>query len=62
MVYVIAEVASAHDGDKEQLYSLIRAAHESGADAIKFQIYNADTLSVRSYRYHKLYKKLQYTM
>ena len=40
-IYIIAEVASTHEGDTDYLLKLIRAASETGADAIKFQIFRA---------------------
>ncbi|MGA1794831.1 MAG: N-acetylneuraminate synthase family protein [bacterium] len=59
--YIIAEVASAHEGDLKMLYTLIESAASAGADAIKFQLYHPDELAVKSYRYYDLYKKLQYS-
>ena len=40
--YVIAEVAQSHEGSLGLAHSFIDAAHNYGADAIKFQIHYAD--------------------
>lgn len=42
--FIIAEAGSNHDGDFQTACELIRQAKRAGADAIKFQIYQADTL------------------
>jgi len=42
--FVIAEVGSNHNQDMDQAKALIRAAQESGADAVKFQLFSADIL------------------
>lgn len=39
--YFIADVAANHDGDLERAYQLIRLAKEAGADAAKFQNFQA---------------------
>ena len=42
--YFIADIAANHDGDLERAKALIWMAKEAGADAAKFQHFNADTI------------------
>src|SRR3989344_5334876 len=44
-VYIIAEAGVNHDGNKEQARRLIDIAAEGGADAVKFQLFDADELA-----------------
>jgi len=46
--YIIAEISANHNGRIETAYELINQAKEAGADAVKFQTYTADTLTVKS--------------
>lgn len=46
-VFFIAEVGGNHEGDFEYCLKLHRLAIESGADAIKYQLYKGDTLVSR---------------
>jgi len=43
-VYLIAEIGVNHDGNADTAAQLIRAAADAGADAVKVQVFRADTL------------------
>src|SRR6202049_2662276 len=49
-VYVVAALSANHGQDFDQAISLIHAAKESGADAVKLQTYTPDTITIRSDR------------
>ena len=42
--FIIAEAGVNHNGDLDLAKELIYSAKEAGADAIKFQTFNANTL------------------
>lgn len=70
--YIIAEMSNNHMNDLDKAFRLIEIAKKSGADAIKIQTYNADSLTIDCDRsdfvipdslwkgrtYHDLYKQI----
>ena len=44
--YIIAEMSGNHNGDINRALELIKAAKDSGADAVKLQTYTADTITL----------------
>lgn len=70
--YIIAELSSNHLGDLDRACRLIEIASEAGADAVKIQTFDADSLTIESNRpefivrtppweglsYYELYKKI----
>ena len=46
MINIIAEIGVNHDGSIEKAFQLIDSAFLSGADCVKFQTYNAETLAL----------------
>lgn len=46
--YIIAELSANHNGDYDLAVKTLHAAHAAGADAIKFQTYRADTITLDS--------------
>ena len=47
-VYTVAEMSANHNQDFEQAVKILYAAKEAGADAVKFQTYTPDTLTIKS--------------
>jgi len=47
-VYVVAEISANHAQDYTRAEKLVRAAAETGADAVKLQTYTPDTLTIES--------------
>lgn len=45
-VYIIAEMSANHNGSIDTAFKTIKAAKESGANAIKLQTYTADTITL----------------
>lgn len=44
MTYVIAEIGVNHDGDARKAWRLVDEAARAGCDAVKFQLFDADTI------------------
>lgn len=57
-VFIIAEAGANHNKDKNMAIELIDAAAEAKADAVKFQIYSAETLYSKRTPAHSGYENL----
>ncbi len=58
-VYIIAELAQSYEGDLGLAKKLVKAAACSGADAVKFQIFEYDELCTSDYEHCELFKSLK---
>lgn len=60
--YIVAEIGANHNRSLSLAKELIDAAAEANADAVKFQIYNADTLYSKKTPRHSGYSKDLHTL
>lgn len=57
--FIIAEIAQGYEGSRKLVELYVEAASNAGADAIKFQIFFADELALKDYKYYELFKDLE---
>jgi len=57
--FIVAEAAQGYEGNKRIVELYVRAAANTAADAIKFQIFYADELALPDYKYYPLFKELE---
>lgn len=60
-VQIIAEIANAHQGSPNVAIKIAQKAINSGADAIKFQMYTADDLLVSSHKRYQHFKEQSFS-
>ena len=58
--YIIAEIGSNHNGSLLNAYKLIDVAKNSGADAVKFQLFKSEEFEGLSTSSYKDLKKTNY--
>jgi len=61
-IEVIAEIANAHQGNAETALELAKAAKEANADAVKYQIYFAEELLVKSHPRYEHFKNQAFSV
>jgi sialic acid synthase SpsE len=61
--YIIAEIGINHNGNLNKAISLIKAAKKSGTDAVKFQLYNTNSLAnKKDLKKYKLYLRQNFPL
>lgn len=58
-IFIVAEIANAHEGSVEHARRLIDAAADAGADGVKMQVIVADDLATPTYPHYPLYQRLE---
>lgn len=58
-VKIIAELAQSYEGDKSLCKKYIDLAHKSGANIVKFQIFEPEELCTPEYKWYDLFKSLK---
>ena len=58
-VYIIAEIGTNYNGDKDLAKEMIKAAVSCGVDAVKFQIITADRSYVKKSDSYSIFKKIE---
>lgn len=59
--FVLAEVASAHQGSAERALKMLEAAFQMGADGIKFQLFRAERLVVHRHPARRDFEQIELT-
>ncbi len=57
--YIVAEIAQGFEGNGRLVELFCNAVKTTKADAIKFQIFQADELALKDYKYYNLFKSLE---
>src|SRR4029078_8649660 len=57
--FVLAEVASAHQGEVDRALRMLEAAFKMGADGIKFQLFRAERLVVHRHPLRKDFEQIE---
>ena len=58
-LYIVAEMANAHEGSLETALRIVKEASRTGADAIKFQCFTAEELLVPEHKMHTTFRNLE---
>ena len=58
-IFVIAEMANAHEGNLDNAKKIVRAASDAKADAIKFQKFFTSELLAKDHNQFNHFKKLR---